>query len=473
MSHLAGIPPRRTQLRRTTLLTFVAVAVALAAAACGRGARPNVLLLVLDTTRADRCSFTGCARPTTPRIDEFAKDAMVFTDAWSPANWTGPAHASLFTGLTPVHHGFHDGWRPNLGAGPPTIAERFSGAGYATACFTNNEFVSPDFGLTRGFQRFEPLYLDANRPYPWARATHDMAATWAEEQHAAGKPFLLFINDLEPHLPYTPPEDVAAAFLRGTPSAEEVAAARAFPGGESLAYTVGVKHADARELSILSDLYDGEIAALDREVGRLLDRFRTSGLLDDTVVVIVGDHGEELGEHGIVDHAVGLYRNTLHVPLLLRFPNWFDRGRSVSNLVRLEDVAPTLLEVCRLDPIANIDGVPLTRDLSGRVAVTLQGANGLVARRAARLYPGVDLTALSTELRSVYDGAYHLIAHAGGRCELYDTVHDPDEAHDISAAKPGEVGRLLALVPDPGASQPAPARASDGGAAHGSPALGR
>src|SRR6185295_9423652 len=131
--------------------------VLLALAGCGDppkpATRPNVVLLVMDTTRGDRCGFDGYARPTTPRLDAFAKDAVVFTDAWAPCCWTSPSHASLFTGLRPEHHGLTDSMNPNLPPAVPTVAESFRDAGWSTGCFTNNDFVSKIFGMTRGFDR--------------------------------------------------------------------------------------------------------------------------------------------------------------------------------------------------------------------------------------------------------------------------------------------------------------------------------
>src|SRR5262245_38862994 len=137
-------------MRRAALLAL------LLAAACGDhpaapAQRPNVLLLVMDTTRADRCGFVGYGRPTTPRLDAFAKDAVVFKDAWSPCCWTAPSHASLFTGLRPEHHGLMDSVRPNLAEEATTLAERFRDAGWRTGCFSNSDWISRDFGLTQGF----------------------------------------------------------------------------------------------------------------------------------------------------------------------------------------------------------------------------------------------------------------------------------------------------------------------------------
>jgi arylsulfatase A-like enzyme len=422
------------------------VCIAFAVAACGsRAPRPNVLLLVMDTTRADRCSVTGYERPTTPRLDEFAKDGVVFDDLWSPANWTGPAHASLFTGASPLVHGFTGGSRGFLDLRRPVLAERFAAAGYDTACFSNNEFVAPEYGLTRGFARVVPMYHEA-LDYPTARQTHERAAQWAEDAAHAGRPFFLFVNDMEPHQPYTPLPDEERLFLRGDPSREEVMAARAVSSHETVAIDLGLAHLDARRRDILSDLYDAEIRTLDGEIGRLLDRLRADGLLDSTLVVIVGDHGELLGDHGLLGHSTSLYRQVLHVPLVLRHPAWFSGGRVVKDVVRLEDVAPTLLEVCGLAAIEGIDGLSLTHDLGGRIARGVQGEHSLMATRAATEFPNADTTALARGIRSIYDGAFHLVSYSDGRRELYDVARDPQETDDASGRAPADLARLEALL---------------------------
>ena len=441
----AQVPiPSRHARRLASLLLASAAAFA---ASCGSADGPNVLVLVLDTTRADRCSFTGYDRPTTPRMDELAKDAVVYREVWAPANWTGPAHASLFTALSPERHGFHGGGRPHLGLGPDTLAGRFEAAGYATACFTNNEFISAEFGLTRGFAEVFPLYRADNRKYPWAAATHEAAADWARAMHDAGRPFLLFINDMEPHQPYEPPEDIAKRFVRSPPGESDMKLARAFNNNESLALNLGVTKLGDEQRALLSDLYDAEVATLDREVGNLLDRMRADGLLDSTLIVIVGDHGEAIGEQGTYDHGHSLHSQLLHVPLLMRLPGKFDGGRAVNDLVRLEDVAPTILETCGLPPFEDVEGKSLLAPLSGRIARASQPPEGLYAVRARHEMPGADPSPVTVGIRSVFDGTLHLLAYSDGRVELYSRKDDPQELRDLAKERPADVERLRALLP--------------------------
>jgi arylsulfatase A-like enzyme len=413
--------------------------------ACGTRVRPDVIVIVMDTTRADRCSFLNYGRNTTPRLAEFAKDAVVFSQAWSPANWTGPAHASLFTGLRPERHGFHRGSHPYLTETRPVLAEAFRDAGYETACYTNNESLSPEMGLLRGFDRVDLLYQREDRPYPWARDTHERAAEWAEATRASGKPFFLFINDMEPHQPYTPPAEFAASFVRGTVDPERMARARAFTYPHNLGYDVGAEEIAPADLDLLSDLYDAEIAALDREIGALFDRLRAKGMLDDAVVIVLGDHGEHLGEHHLIEHSLGLYAPLLHVPLMVRFPGAFEGGRTVDDVIRIEDVAPTLLELCGLDGFPDVDGLSLRRDLAGRVARGMQPPRDWWSRAAEGLFPKADLTRASLGITSVFDGSRHLLEFSDGSVELYDPVHDPVEALDLAAREPDTVERLRKL----------------------------
>jgi arylsulfatase A-like enzyme len=440
------MPGSRPQRYRLILLcTLAAVGAAVAAASSFRPpSRPNVLLLVLDTTRADRCGFNGYERPTTPRLDAFAQDAVVFRQAWSPAGWTGPAHASLFTGLGVERHGFYNGNRQALGPGEPTIAGILRAAGYATACFTNNAYVDETYGLTRGFDRVDSLHSDEARPYPWAPATHDAAAAWAERQAREGRPFFLFVNDMEPHLCYTPSAAEEARFVRGSPSPAALADARRFEFPRTALHAAG-EHLPDETLALLSDLYDAEIATLDAHVGDFLERLRAGGLLDDTLVVVAGDHGEMLGEHHLTAHFFSLYRAARHVPLLVRFPGTFDGGRTVEDLVRLEDVMPTILELCGLREPPGLDGKTLTRDLGGRVSRALHANDDAMRRRFEAQVPGMDARRFTTSMRAVSDGRWHFLAFGDGRRELYDIANDPFERVNLVQAEPEEAARLEAL----------------------------
>jgi arylsulfatase A-like enzyme len=438
---------------RTAARAAVVCALALPAGpACGPGggepSPPNVLILLLDTTRADRCGFLGYPRPTTPHLDELAKSSVVYEDCWSTASWTGPSHASLFTGLRPEHHGvFNDG---SLALRPEaeTLAEILSANGWQTASWSNNPYVSAEFGLTQGFRKDEALHRIPNRTYPWARDTHALALKWMLEQRDAKKPFLAFVNDLEPHFPYHPPRDVEARFVRPDVPAAAVRSIRDLVFPRSLGLCLGEEAWAPGEREALSDLYDAEIATLDAEVGTLVDGMRAAGLLDRTLLVVLSDHGEGVGDHGFIEHGIFMYRNLLRVPLVLRLPGQFGGGRRVKDVVRIEDVFPTVLETCGVPVPGGVDGRSLRGDTSGRTAIAYDGAYTSWAEKAARAYPKADLAFLRTGRRSAFDGRWHLIVDDRERTELYDVAADPGELRDVAAAHPDVVARLRAVLRD-------------------------
>lgn len=432
--------------RAAALLTLAFALFVLAATpGCKAERKPDVIAIVLDTTRADHCGWLGYPRPTTPRLDEFSKDCAVYTKAWAPEGWTGPCHASLFTGLSTERHGFFTGSRRNLGAKNPTLAELLTRGGYASACFSNNTWVSASFGLTRGFQRVDALHEDAQRAYPFAPATHERAAAWAEEQHAAGRPFFLFINDMEPHLTYDPPADDAAKFIRGSPTADEIAAARRYEHPDSTGFCVGTKELTPDQLRLLTDLYDGEIASLDREVGRLFDRLRERGILDSAIVVVLADHGEMLGEQHLVSHMYTLHGPVRHVPLLVRVPESLDGGR-FDELVRIEDVMPTILEACGVAAPEGLDGISLTKELGGRVSRARHAEDEGARQKLTRDFPGVDVSRLTMPVDSVCDGRWHYLEFGNGRRELYDIAADPLETSNLADERPAEAAAMAALL---------------------------
>ena len=438
----------RSRIARIAAASVLALAAAGAPAACGPSAAPppNVLLVVMDTTRADRCSLLGYGRPTTPVLDALARESAVFEDCWSPSSWTAPAHATLFTGLLPRNHGLHNGATLFLDERRTTVAEILRDAGWRTGCFTNNPFISPDHGLSQGFETTDLRFRDAARPYPWAPATTEATLAWIDGVVGEGRPFFAFVSDMEPHAPYTPPTDLERRFAEPGLAAGALARARTVAFPESLGMGLGAVPLPPEIRRAMSSLYDAEIASVDAALGPLFEGLRSRGLLDSTVVVVTSDHGEGLGDHGWVEHANYLWRELLRVPLLVRRPGRFDGGRRVKDVVRLEDVAPTILELCgRKDP-GGLDGIPLTRGLPGRVALGSENASDGIARTAEQNFPGVDVSSLTRDRRSVFDGRWHLVLTEGGTAHLFDVAADPAEERDLAQEQPSEVERLKGLA---------------------------
>jgi arylsulfatase A-like enzyme len=431
------------------LACVFAIAVLVGGPGCGEPPDPpNIVLVVMDTTRADRCSLNGYDRPTTPRLVELARESTVYLDAWAPSSWTAPSHASLFTGLRPEHHGFLRGNRQYLLLESVTLAERLRDAGYRTGCFTNNNALSKTFGLVQGFQHVAPLYEDGSRPYPWAPATHRRAMEWALTQHHDGKPFFLFINDMEPHFPYTPPAETALRFYRRGTDPMTIEWGKGFTMAHMLRHNLGIQTLASERIDHISDLYDAEIRELDRAFGILLDGLRDEGILDETVFIVTSDHGENLGDHGLMDHVFSLHRSLRHVPLLVRYPPRFAAGERRSEVVRLEDVPPTILELVDLPVPEGLDGASLLGDLGGRVSRARLGPpREYLARLAEEEGLRFDPTPLLLDLWAVYDGRHHLIVYSDGREELYDVELDPGETRNLAAERTELRERLREMLP--------------------------
>ncbi len=473
-------PRRRDPVRAArTLAAGLALALLAALPGCGeretaardpnaptpRPERPDVVVIVLDTTRADRVSFAGYGRPTTPRLDAFAKDAVVYENCWSPSPWTAPSHASLFTGLRVENHGLHRDVASSLPAAPPTLAERLKAAGYATAGFSTNPNVSRVTGLQRGFDLFEQRLRGEMRRLPDMPGHHeapqsamvgahasaqdlcDAGANWALGRRAKDKPFLLFVNVLEPHLPYDPPQDVAAPLLSPTLPADDVAWARAFQYPLSAIASFGAGEVSDTRRQALRELYDAEIATADRAVGALLDRLLEGKARDRTVVVVVGDHGENLGERRKYDHLYGLDAALLRVPCLIRAPGALQGGRRERALVRITDIAPTLLELCGAPAFEPADGLSLLGDLGARTSLALVDPPYPSQLKALEEWlPGADISAIRRHGLSATDGRLHLTRGDGRPDRLFDVALDPDEEHDIIDAHPAEADALRALL---------------------------
>jgi arylsulfatase A-like enzyme/Tfp pilus assembly protein PilF len=355
--------------------------------------RPNLLLISIDTLRADRLGSYGYRAAETPALDALASRGLRFTQATTVTPLTLPAHASLLTGTFPPHHGVRDNGGFYLDDAEVTLADVLKERGYRTGAFVGAFVLDSRWGLAQGFDRyfddFDLAKYDMSTGLDAAQRPGEDVVSSASEWLAldADRPFFAWVHLYDPHTPYAAPPAIRARFPR-----------------------------------TMSGAYDAEVAATDRQVARLLGALQASGRLDRTVVVVVADHGESLGEHGEQTHGFFVYDSTLHVPLIVAGPRV--SPHVIDSQVRIVDVMPTALEL--LD-------VP--------VPTAVQGASLLPLARGERL----DLLALSenwypryhygwAELMSVRDGRFKFIA--APRRELYDTARDPGETEDLSAANP-------------------------------------
>jgi arylsulfatase A-like enzyme len=415
------------------------------------GKAPNVLLIVLDTVRAENLSAYGYSRPTTPVLAELAARGVLFSRAVSPAPWTLPAHASLFTGRWP--HELSTDWMWPLDRTYPTLAEEFSSRGYLTAGFCANvHYCSYETGLTRGFAHYEdysvPLRhaladgpLDQfirifapppdedrdgkSRPAPIISETF---LSWLDRSRDAGtgQPFFAFLNYFDAHRPYTSPEEFHARF--STPGA---------PYTPNLLPRSGPRRPwDANAIRGSEDAYDASIAYLDSEIGQLIGELRQRGLLEQTVIAITSDHGEEFGEHGVIGHGNSLYRSTLMVPLVIIAPGRAPENRRVDVPVSTRDLPRTLLDLAQRGAASRIPGRSLTRFWDGTPAGALDDVPVLSTLRYGPRLP--DWYPVSRgPLRSVIDQGWHYIVQRDGEEELYDFDSDVLEEHNLAIDERG------------------------------------
>jgi arylsulfatase len=374
------------------------------------------VLVGIDTLRADHLGCYGYPRPTSPRIDALARESALFTTAIAPAPWTLPSFASILTGLLPSHHRAGEG-SPTGGAGldasHPTLATILRDAGYATASFVSNGWVSTRVGLARGF--------DEHGIGGTESAARD-GVRFIERQ-ATGRPFFLFVHLLAPHAPYEPPAEDAEPFVD-----------RTYTGPIGLHFDPNRRVESTADLRRAVDLYDGEIHFADRMVGTIVDALERRGLLDRTVIVVTADHGEELHERGAFGHGTTLYDEQLHVPLLIRLP----RARLASRVerqVRTLDVMPTLLDALGMTPPAAVDGVSLLPLLRG-------GPMPADSEQAFAEF----LTAPVEQKAIRLQGEKLILTPSTGATALYDLAADPRELTNVGPERAPRAGALARVV---------------------------
>ena len=409
----------------------------LAIPSCGRegakGGRPSVLVVVVDTLRADRLSSYGFEGEDTPALSALADAGMLFRHALAASPWTGPSVSAIVTGKYPDEIGIHDKYDP-LPTSVPNLAERLGRAGYATAAVFSNAFAGPSYGHTRGYDRFHferykgSLGGAQMRPLFTADRVTDRAVAWLKENEADDAPFYLYVHYTDPHEPYLPPPKWREPHLEGhSPVSEELLLERAFTHAALTSAQVDTIRAQ----------YQAEIAFADHEIGRLLEHVPAN-----TVVVVVGDHGEEFLEHGGFLHGHSLFQELLHVPLLLRGPG-VPEGVAEDEPVSHVDILPTLLELTGLDAVEGetvggwglLAGQSLTRFFPGKT-----GPN----RSPRPLFAVFEHEGADTY--AVRRGAWKLHYDAAtSRTNLFDLDSDPGETTDVAPQHPAVVAELLEL----------------------------
>lgn len=440
---------------------------------------PNVLLLILDTVRADHLSLYGYEKRTAPHLGRLASRGVTFDHAFSTAPWTLTAHASLFTGLYPNE--MSADWQAPLGDEAPTLAERLVARGYRTGGFVGNLiYATRETGLDRGFLRYEdhPVsvamvvnsswlsrwivarllrWLGRDQFLVWkdARDVNRRFLAWLDGQGAgsgAGRPFFAFLNYMDAHAPYLPPDSLDGRFgPRRT--------------GRAMADLSERRDWSEEELRAERAAYDGTIAYVDGEVGYLLAELRSRDALENTLVIVTSDHGEQLGEHGLLDHGNSLYRPLLEVPLVVSWPGRLPEGLRVSRPVTLRDLPATVLELLPGPADTSIPGQSLARAWRQDV----WSGSSVLAEVSAGVRMPEWLPIMRGDMASVVHGGFHYILNGDGVEELYAYPEDRAQVRDL-APDPAHRDELLAarehlrsLTGQPVTSEAGPAADADAG----------
>ena len=410
--------------------------------------RPNVLVVVLDTTRVDALSVYDPSKRTTPHLEKVAQEGVRFTRAFSPGFWTIPSHASLLTGQYPSDHQATSETR-QLPLEASTLAEDLAEAGYRTGAFVSNPWLSEGRGFAQGFSVFEAVWK-SSKGHASALALDRQAVRLALEfidgdpgSGTGTAPFFAFLNLNSNHMPYDPDPLILDELHPGPRSIDRSVRLRKLVGGWE--HFAGQVDLDSEDYRILRAFYEAEAAMLDGLLGELIEGLRSRGRLDKTLVIITSDHGENIGEHGMVDHILSLYETTLHVPLILRYPGYFEGGKVDERLVSLVDVRPTVLELAGLsrDPSEGEARSLADPEHGGHEFVVaenerpVQGITNLLI-----LDPEFDTEPLNRPMRMIRTDRYKLIWREGDSVELYDLSVDPDEEFDLSISQPERVEAL-------------------------------
>jgi len=422
---------------------------------------------MMDTQGARNMSCYGYRKLTTPNIDQLGREGVVFENHFVTAPWTLPVHASLFTGRYESGHGAgaqHEGLEPGL----PQMGDVFTRNGYRTAAFCTNNWAYDDGSTSSagtGFQehiRYGDPKIPAVAPYIPSKNPNEkdkgslktvgLATKWIDD-NIMGKdqPFLMFINNTEPHDVYTPPEPWRSQFLESGVTYEE-AVARA--GGQASS-TMGDRCLTIDEWMLQRSLYDGSTACLDDRIGKFANELRQRGILDDTIFIVTGDHGDVQGEQAwYAYHSQnGVWESTVKTPLVIRYPKAFKAKTRCKQLVQINDVFPTLMELCGIkdeEASASIQGESLLQALKAptREFALIEAMRAIhVMRRAwaeAEDPESLDVRFANVWYKAARTLQWKYIWASNGADMLFDVARDPDERFNLMNRYP-DIARSLRL----------------------------
>ena len=410
---------------------------------------PNVLIIIVDTLRADHLSLLGYARKTSPNLEKIAQQSVLFEDAMATSSWTLPSHGSIVTGRYPSEHGAE---KFGLAERNLTLAEVLRGRGYLTGAFSANEqLFSRAFGFGQGFIRFEDsfhspgdmvsrtllgnqIYKHLLRPLgfediPGRKRAADVNRSllrWLDgENH---RPFFAMLNYFDLHDPYLPPQPYRGKFSK-----------RPNPGGV-FNTLVGRDYRSITTPEILEDeiaAYDGAIAYMDDQLGVLMEELERRGLSQNTLLIITSDHGESFSEHGVFAHGTSLYREQVRVPILLRWPGKIPGGLRVTSRVSLVELAGTVMDLIGGEIPREFRGPSLA--VAWKNPSAMEGWPNSAAQLAAT--PEANnpkLLPYSGDMRAMITAKWYFIVHDKFGPQLFNDISDPQQMNDLSGTPDGK-----------------------------------
>ncbi|NOQ23577.1 MAG: sulfatase-like hydrolase/transferase [Candidatus Aegiribacteria sp.] len=405
----------------TCALLFVLIIPVLIVSGCGGGDTfssryPDIVLLLIDTARADHLSINGYYRETTPVLDSLASSGTIWTRVQAQSSWTLPAMTTIMTGLSQRSHGagYYNDTFYGIDTALPTVPLMIKrGAGYQTAAFFNVVFMNKDFGFHQGFDHFDCQGFPGKASLRNAEETVNDFLEWYDAYRDPTKPLFSAVHFFDPHLPYSPPPPWDT--LYSDPKSDNVFNIFWGRRNDVLDLNQGLVEMNSTQLEIMVGLYDAELAFMDSQIGRLISELEARGTLQNTVFVIVGDHGEEFLDHGGFGHGHTLYQEILNVPLIIS-------GRNIpiglnDEVVAQVDILPTILGISGLDIPIWVDGKDILSTDSPRTTRYITSSN--------LIWATPDMAAVRLDNMVVIGNPQEVSP------VLYDLRNDPDERNPL------------------------------------------
>jgi len=440
---------------------------------------PNIVFIVLDTARAENFPMYGYGRDTTPNLQKLAAEGTVYDNAISPSPWSLPSHASMLTGKLPSNHETY-AENQHLDSEDPLLTTQLREEGYTTYGISSNSWVSPEFGFGTGFDSFASTwklfeteidsrtlsdasirerirtYLDNEAlksilnvlyrqvyfkkyDYGSLRVNYEAKKTLA----TAEEPFFLFLNYMEPHLEYGPPK-FTEEFVSGQTDIDQ----------DPWSHIFDVEPKTEQDFKTLQELYDAELKYVDWRVGEILNKLKEENQYDDSLIIITSDHGENIGEHGLMDHQYCLYNTLLHVPLIVKYPNKLQKEISdrIASPVSTLDLFPTICSVCDIDLEDSFDGevLPLKTESDSRYVVSEYLSPMPSVEDIVEQYSDLeigDVSWIDRTIRSVQNKHIKYIQYEESENEYFNLELDPhEEQNNIEQIPTEKIQKLKKII---------------------------